>query len=869
MRDFHFITPINFLRVLFLIITFLFQSALEGQVRQKNNDDVCVDSAGVMRWKHSHDEVKLFGVNYTTPFAYAYRAQKKLGLSLKQSIDLDVAQMVRLGFDAFRVHVWEKEITDSAGNIIENEHLDLLDYLLWKLKKAGIKTILTPIAWWGNGWPEADEVTHGFSQPYSKKELITNPTARAAQRNYLKQFILHQDKYTKLSYKEDPSIIAMEIINEPFHPEDTSLVVDYIDEMAAAMRDAGFDKPIFYNISQNWNDEQAQAVCNANIQGVSFQWYPTDLVHNSMVKGNFLPNVEHYKIPSENLSGYKNKTKMVYEFEAADVGGWYMYPAMARSFREAGMQFATMFSYEPTQIAWSNTEYPTHYLNLLYTPSKAISLMIAGYAFHQLPMNQSYGDYPENNRFGDFRVTYFDDLSIANGDTCYYYSYTNDESPKHAAALKHIAGCGNSPLVDYNGTGAYFLDKIKDEVWRLEIYPDALWLTDPFQPTSLSREVAKLFWNEREMKLRLPLLKNKFLVQTMKEGKLTSFEAESSRFRVRPGIYLISQKKIAEKVSKKYLSANSFLQGLFIPKNKTDVYVVERTAKHQSVEKPVVFKFDVAAKDKITSVQLFIKKFGWKNFIQHEMRKGNGFEYSFTDSSRHLSAGEWQYCVTVTVDKKNTTFPGMLEQNPNQWDFKIESPRQITLHKEKENVNLFSPSVDRANILFPHFTSSLQYQISYGAGKNGAAASLIATVHTAQSNTIPFGFQFAVDDKTELLDDAYTTLVVSGRSLQGTGDSCKINLLMRNGEVFSSNLFLSSEWSEVHLPITTFVKGEAVVLPNAYPLFLPKVFVSRGSESIIEVTKLSALQFVCGNQKKSYAFELESMYLITNTASQK
>ncbi|MDR9452264.1 MAG: serine/threonine protein kinase, partial [Acidimicrobiia bacterium] len=61
-------------------------------------------------------------------------------------------------------------------------------------------------------------------------------------------------------------------------------------------------------------------------------------------------------------------------FDAADVGGSYMYPAMARSFRTAGLQWATQFAYDPLAIAYANTEYQTHYLNLVYTPNKAISL---------------------------------------------------------------------------------------------------------------------------------------------------------------------------------------------------------------------------------------------------------------------------------------------------------------------------------------------------------------------------------------------------------------------------------------------------------------------------------------------------------------
>ncbi|MEJ2616466.1 MAG: cellulase family glycosylhydrolase, partial [Ignavibacteriaceae bacterium] len=427
-----------------------------------------------------------------------------MGVSLKKAIDLDVAQMVRLGFDAFRVHVWDREISDKEGNLLNNEHLDLFDYLISRLAANNIKIIITPIAWWGTGWPEPDTKAPGFSQYYSKLELVTNKNAREAERNYIKQFINHINKYRKLAYKIDPSIIAMEVINEPAHPEDQKETTGYINEMVKAFRDAGFTKPLFYNISQNWSDTPgAQAVCNADVQGLSFQWYPTGLVHNSMLKGNYLINVDHYSIPSDSLIDYKNKTKMVYEFDAADIGGAYMYPAIVRSFREAGMQFAVMFCYDPTQIAWSNTEYGTHFMNLLYAPSKALSLMIAAKAFHELPRYKSYGNYPENNKFGNFLVNYDENLSEYNTDTAFYYSSSSYDNPKNINTIKHIAGCGNSVIVKYDGTGSYFLDKIQNGIWKLEVYPDVLWIRYPFGPTSMSRQVARLFWNERNMNLSI------------------------------------------------------------------------------------------------------------------------------------------------------------------------------------------------------------------------------------------------------------------------------------------------------------------------------------------------------------------------------
>lgn len=48
------------------------------------------------------------------------------------------------------MYVWDTEITDSLGNLLENDHLCLYDYLLYKLKERNIKIMLTPIAFWAN-----------------------------------------------------------------------------------------------------------------------------------------------------------------------------------------------------------------------------------------------------------------------------------------------------------------------------------------------------------------------------------------------------------------------------------------------------------------------------------------------------------------------------------------------------------------------------------------------------------------------------------------------------------------------------------------------------------------------------------------------
>ncbi len=178
------------------------------------------------------------------------------------------------------------------------------------------------------------------------------------------------------------------------------------------MRSAGWKKPVFYNISES--PTYADAVAKSNIDGISMQWYPTGLVANRTLQGNYLPYVDTYNIPFDTIPAFANKARMVYEFDAGDVIQPVMYPAMARSFRKAGFQWATQFAYDPLATAYANTEYQTHYLNLAYTPAKAISLLIASRAFHTLPRLKDYGRYPADSVFGTFRVSYRQGLSEMN-----------------------------------------------------------------------------------------------------------------------------------------------------------------------------------------------------------------------------------------------------------------------------------------------------------------------------------------------------------------------------------------------------------------------------------------------------------------------
>lgn len=146
---------------------------LNRQLHAQNNVSknlVYVDKGGVMRYTKDKSEASFFGVNYTVPFAYGYRSHKALGIDIENAIDNDVYHMARLGLDAFRVHVWDTEITDTAGNLIENDQLRLFDYLIAKLKERKIKTLITPIAFWEQAIPNLIQKHRAFQVSMANRE---------------------------------------------------------------------------------------------------------------------------------------------------------------------------------------------------------------------------------------------------------------------------------------------------------------------------------------------------------------------------------------------------------------------------------------------------------------------------------------------------------------------------------------------------------------------------------------------------------------------------------------------------------------------------------------------------------------------------
>src|SRR6185503_19503640 len=123
----------------------------------------------------------------------------------------------------------------------------------------------------------------------------------------------------------------------------------------------------------------------------------------------------------------------------------------------------------------------------------------------------------------------------------FYYSNTTNTKPLNNKTLAHIAGVGSSPVVAYNGSGAYFLDKLEDGVWRLEVMPDAIHIRDPFERASPRKEVTRIQWSSNTMNVTLDELGADFAIKALNAGNSYSSNASSGTFSISPGTYLITK----------------------------------------------------------------------------------------------------------------------------------------------------------------------------------------------------------------------------------------------------------------------------------------------------------------------------------------
>jgi hypothetical protein len=785
---------------------------------------VYLDNQGVIRWQRDRKEVALFGANYVLTTASDYRAAGYLRADRKRMIDEDMAQFARMGWDGLRLTFWgDWEASDTAGNLIANDHLDLLDYLIARARERGISMLFSPIQLYGSNWPDAlnDTTQPGFGRRFGKGRMGTDPAALAAQVNYLRQILNHVNPYTRVALKDEPSIIFIELVNEPWHhPEDLQGSIRYIDALTDAVRSTGCRKLIFYNVSQDFRI--GEAIRRSKAQGVTFGWYPTGLNAGHELEGNYLRGTDVY--PDMLRPELARLPRIVYEFDSPDLRTGTMYPAMARTFRTVGTQFAAMFAYDMLATSSRNLGWQTHYLSLVYTPRKALSAVIAAEVMRRIPRMKDYGPYPQNTRFGDFHISYDGDLGELVARDAFLYTSSTSATPPDPAALQRIAGHGSSATVSYEGTGIYFLDKVRPGVWRLEVYPDAVPIRDPFEPPSPDKVVTRAISRAWPMTVTLPDLGASFSVQPIVASDQQVRQAVGGSFTVTPGVYVLSARGPVDVATMPERLGNVGFKEFHAPPSDTVPLSVQSLAAPQYLSgRDAELRATIVDLHPPGAVKLFVRAVPGGSYQQLWMRPAGGYDFTTSIPATALHNGPYQFVVTVYRGDSSTTFPAGVRGKPTDWNYNSLAAWRFDVVNPATPLRIFDAATDAPRLAFTRIGD---------AGRRG----LFRVVMSSTTGQPGFHFELPVDSSSGWSPPDYTaSLVINSRAaarketitaarelrvrLRGLAarQTVHLTLMEDDGTSWTTALSADSTWQEQSVSLTQLTAGRGVLLPEGFP----------------------------------------------------
>ena len=473
-------------------------------------------------------EVRLFGVNYLGA-GYQYfsvykgrppRPQQPLSRPLfhdlgvrdikSEVIDRDLDDMQAMGINVLRIHILMSDIALRGGALRDNSlELDAFDYLLAGAIRRGIYIYLTPITPWDTYYA----LPNRFSgQDWQSATYTVDPAVIDAEAAFIANLLRHRNPYLDdgkgRPYGAEPGIALIGLMNEPAYlndpsgrydapPYDEAWLRDHlIDRLAGAVRDGeaipgGVHHLIGWNL-HGWDETvtapiagkaaanpnlvpalRASAVDVLELSGYTLEgyWQTYPYAADPAVEPRFRMAGIAQRPPLALDAPNARRADVVYEWDAPGSQKAYVYPNIAAQMRLQNIQIAAQFQYDMQVEANTNSVWPRHYLNRFYTPERTVAFMIAARTFRDGALGQPFAD-GDTVRTGATTTSFSADIAVYADATTLMYSRSipADLTPAIPATLRDVTGVGTSPVVRFDGSGAYSLRRIDDASgWHLEL----------------------------------------------------------------------------------------------------------------------------------------------------------------------------------------------------------------------------------------------------------------------------------------------------------------------------------------------------------------------------------------------------------------
>ncbi|MBW3637644.1 MAG: hypothetical protein KY445_14460 [Armatimonadetes bacterium] len=476
------------------------------------------------------------------------------------------------------------------------------------------------------------------------------------------------------------------------------------------------------------------------------------------------------------------------------------YPAMARTFRAVGAQFAAMFSYDMLATAPFNLGWQVHFLNLVTTPRKAVSALIAAQVMKRVGRGESLGSYPANTHFGNFRVSYEEDRSELNAPDAFLYSNTTQTVPVSPSALRQIAGCGSSSLVSYEGQGAYFLDKIEDGLWRLELYPDAVLLSDPFLAPRADKPVVRLLSRSWSMQIQLEELGAEFHIEPLNAAAPPA-QAKNGQFEAIPGVFMLRAASKTTPISLPDRLGNIGLREFVCPPCPDGVVdvLVSRPPEYVA-HRAATFEVQVVSEAAPRTVTLWVRPEGDTVACRFAMKPADGYAYRASVPADVMHKGTLAYWFEIQGETE-LRHPADRGETPAFVTVPVvEANAELRLfnaQNDSSRLDLSRAALRLSNDAAPHF----RFHLPSGDVPEDVTASLFIGERIAARSEAVRGAKFLmVRAKTE------TEKAV-----------LHLTLVEKDGSAWSAALEVSPSHAEIIVPLSQLKPAKWAILPQGYP----------------------------------------------------
>ncbi|KAL9330500.1 hypothetical protein ACSQ67_000110 [Phaseolus vulgaris] len=200
----------------------------------------------------------------------------------------------------------DRPLQYSPGSYNEDMFLGL-DFVISEARRYGTKLVLSLVNNYDNFGGKKQYVEWAKSEGqslHSEDDFFTNPLVKGFYKNHIKSVLTRRNNFTGVVYKDDPTIMAWELMNEVRCPSDHSgnTVQAWITEMASYLKSIDGNHLLEVGLEGFYGPSKKES--NPNFQ------VGTDFIANNQIPGIDFATVHSY--PDQWLPGSSNEEQTLF-----------------------------------------------------------------------------------------------------------------------------------------------------------------------------------------------------------------------------------------------------------------------------------------------------------------------------------------------------------------------------------------------------------------------------------------------------------------------------------------------------------------------------------------------------------------------------